>query len=65
MVRSTQASKAWRSTVADAFADNRFFNASPGSNAQWKPLIQALMGEKERLPDLIGESVVSSSELSG
>lgn len=54
MVKSTQASKAWRSTVGDAFADNRFFNAPPSSNAQWKPLVQALMAEKERLPDLIG-----------
>lgn len=57
MVKTTQAAKAWRSTVADAFADNRFFNAPPASNAQWKPLVQALMtSDKERLPDLIGMS---------
>ncbi|GAA5913260.1 Dop1p [Sporobolomyces salmoneus] len=64
MVRATQASKAWRSTIADAFADNRFFNASPATNAQWKPLIRALMAEKERLPDLIGKiSTVSSANI--
>ncbi|GAA5831398.1 hypothetical protein JCM3766R1_001734 [Sporobolomyces carnicolor] len=61
MVRATQASKAWRSTVADAFADNRFFNAKPESNAQWKPLIQALMVDKERLPDLVGKISTASS----
>ncbi|GAA5992102.1 hypothetical protein JCM5350_006348 [Sporobolomyces pararoseus] len=61
MVRSTQASKAWRSTVADAFADNRFFNAAPSSNCQWKPLIQALMSDKERLPDLISKISTASS----
>ncbi|GAA5884793.1 hypothetical protein JCM16303_007269 [Sporobolomyces ruberrimus] len=61
MVKSTQASKAWRSTVGDAFADNRFFNAPPSSNAQWKPLVQALMAEKERLPDLIAKISTASS----
>jgi len=56
MVKTAQAAKAWRSTVSDAFADNRFFNAAPASNAQWKPLVSALMtSDKERLPDLIGK----------
>ncbi|GAA6010233.1 hypothetical protein JCM11491_005403 [Sporobolomyces phaffii] len=64
MVRTTQAAKAWRSTIADVFADNRFFNASPTSNALWKPLVQALMAEKERLPDLIAKvSTVSSANI--
>ena len=61
MVKTTQASKSWRSTVSDAFADNRFFNATPASNAQWQPLISALMTtDKERLPDLIGKAPSSA-----
>ncbi|GAA5936298.1 Dop1p [Sporobolomyces koalae] len=64
MVKTTQASKSWRTTVADAFGDNRFFNAAPSARAQWKPLIQALMADKERLPDLIGKiSTVSSANI--
>ncbi|GAA6058598.1 hypothetical protein JCM10212_004009 [Sporobolomyces blumeae] len=65
MVKGTQTSKAWRSTVADAFADNRFFNAPPTANAQWAPLVQALMAsDKERFPDLVGKvSTVSSANI--
>ncbi|CEQ42798.1 SPOSA6832_04666 [Sporobolomyces salmonicolor] len=65
MAKNPQTVKAWRSTVADAFADNRFFNAPPSLNVQWKPLIQALMSsDKERLPDLAGKiSTVSSANI--
>lgn len=48
--------KAWRTQVAEMFADNRFFNSPPSSHTKWKPLIQALMAsDKERVVELIGE----------
>lgn len=56
MARNPQTTKAWRSQVSDAFADNRFFNAPPSIHPKWKPLIQALMAsDKERLIELTGE----------
>ena len=57
MARNPQTIKAWRSQVSDAFADNRFFNASPSIHLKWSPLIQALMAsDKERLVELTGTS---------
>lgn len=57
MARNPQTTKAWKTQVSDAFADNRFFNAPPNINPKWKPLIQALMtSDKERLVELTGES---------
>ncbi|GEM07562.1 cellular morphogenesis-related protein [Rhodotorula toruloides] len=62
MTKNPLARKAWRSLVSDAFADNRFFNASPSANSRWKPLVQALMAsDKERLPELIGKVSTASS----
>lgn len=53
MTRNPQTLKAWRSLVGDAFSDNRFFNAPPSANVDWKPLVQALMqSDKERFADL-------------
>ena len=62
MVRMTTASKAWRAPIADAFGDNRFFNASPSTHAHWAEVVTALMAaDKERFPDLIGQSRVLSA----
>ncbi|GAA5834665.1 hypothetical protein JCM9279_007075 [Rhodotorula babjevae] len=62
MTRNPQTLKAWRSLVADAFADNRFFNAPPSANADWKPLVQALMqSDKERFADLSSKISTASS----
>lgn len=47
--------KAWKTQVGEIFADNRFFNSSPSSHPNWKPLIQALMtSDKERFVELTG-----------
>ncbi|GAA6000168.1 hypothetical protein JCM10207_007887 [Rhodosporidiobolus poonsookiae] len=62
MSKNPQTVKAWRSVVSDAFADNRFFNASPAMSERWKPLVQALMAsDKERLPELAGKISTASS----
>ncbi|GAA5921263.1 hypothetical protein JCM3775_002966 [Rhodotorula graminis] len=62
MTRNPQTLKAWRSLVADAFADNRFFNAPPSANDDWKPLVQALMqSDKERFADLSSKISTASS----
>ncbi|CAD6893213.1 unnamed protein product [Tilletia laevis] len=49
--------KTWRSTIGDAFADNRFFTVASRSDAdEWAPLIFSLMNQdKERLIELIGK----------
>lgn len=53
MTKNPQTLKAWRSLVSDAFSDNRFFNAPPSANVDWRPLVQALMqSDKERFADL-------------
>lgn len=58
MAKNPAAIKAWRTQVADAFADNRFFNAPSSVHARWKPLIQTLMAsDKERLVELTGTSL--------
>ena len=65
MVRMTTASKAWRAPIADAFGDNRFFNASPSTHAHWAEVVTALMAaDKERFPDLIGQFRVLSAQSS-
>ncbi|KAK0564187.1 hypothetical protein OC844_001830 [Tilletia horrida] len=49
--------KTWRSTIGDAFADNRFFTVASRADAdEWAPLIFSLMTQdKERLIELIGK----------
>ncbi|KAE8270920.1 hypothetical protein A4X09_0g1426 [Tilletia walkeri] len=49
--------KTWRSTIGDAFADNRFFTVASRADAdEWAPLIFSLMNQdKERLVELIGK----------
>ncbi|GAA5902657.1 hypothetical protein JCM8208_007031 [Rhodotorula glutinis] len=62
MTRNPQTLKAWRSLVGDAFSDNRFFNAPPSANVDWKPLVQALMqSDKERFADLSSKISTASS----
>lgn len=47
--------KAWRTQVAEAFQDNRFFNCTPATSEKWRPLIFALMSsDKERFTELLG-----------
>lgn len=54
MTRHQAALKSWRGQVADAFADNRFFNMTPEGGARWKSLVQALMlSDKERFTDML------------
>jgi hypothetical protein len=61
MVKNPATVKAWRAPIADAFSDNRFFNAPPSHHARWKPLVQALLAsDKERFVDLIGPSMLSA-----
>jgi len=55
MTRLPGTVKTWRSTIGDAFADNRFFTVGSRADAEeWAPLIFSLMNQdKERLVDLI------------
>merc|ERR1719487_1836280 len=62
MTKNPQTLKAWRSLVSDAFSDNRFFNAPPSANVDWRPLVQALMqSDKERFADLASKISTASS----
>ncbi|KAM0788392.1 hypothetical protein ACM66B_001530 [Microbotryomycetes sp. NB124-2] len=65
MARNSQTLKAWRGSVADAFGDNRFFNAPPHMHKKWQPVVNALMAsDKERLIDLLAKiSTVSSANI--
>ncbi|KAG8913507.1 hypothetical protein FRC01_004504 [Tulasnella sp. 417] len=43
LVKIPAALKAWRAPISEAFADTRFFNASPASSTRWRPLVKTLM----------------------
>ncbi|KAK0550035.1 hypothetical protein OC845_002839 [Tilletia horrida] len=57
MAKLPGTTKTWRSTIGDAFADNRFFTISNHSDAyEWAPLIFLLMNQdRERLAELISK----------
>ncbi|KAG8881950.1 hypothetical protein FRB98_004046 [Tulasnella sp. 332] len=55
MVKNPAAIKAWRSSITDAFNDNRFFNSTPLTGSHWRPLVRSLMdSDKAGLVELIG-----------
>ncbi|KAG9033005.1 hypothetical protein FRB95_000667 [Tulasnella sp. JGI-2019a] len=54
MVKNPTAIKAWRSPITDAFNDNRFFNSTPLTGSNWRPLVRSLMdSDKAVLVELI------------
>ncbi|PWN52444.1 hypothetical protein IE53DRAFT_367211 [Violaceomyces palustris] len=62
MTRLPGTLKAWRTTVADAFLDPRFFTISPASSKTWGPIVYSLMAaDKEKLSELIGKITAASS----
>ncbi|KAF8510422.1 Dopey, N-terminal-domain-containing protein [Hysterangium stoloniferum] len=48
--------KAWKTPVADAFNDTRFFNASPEVSQKWRPIIRAFLdSDRQVLQEIIGK----------
>ncbi|MBW0470508.1 hypothetical protein O181_010223, partial [Austropuccinia psidii MF-1] len=65
MTKHSAASRAWRTYVADSFADAKFFNYSPETGRRWKPIIQALLTtDKERFTEMLSRlSTVPSTNI--
>lgn len=60
MTRISSSLRSWRPHIADAFTDSRFFSTC---TPRWRPLVHALMDEKERFPDLLSRITVASANI--
>ncbi|KAK9453351.1 Dopey, N-terminal-domain-containing protein [Dipodascopsis uninucleata] len=62
IAKISSSQKAWKTSISDAFFDNRFFNMSEGLRPKWREIIRLwLNNDKERLPDLISRISTSSN----
>ena len=49
--------KVWRSPVADALHDSRFFSSSSTAGRKWRPIVRALVGtDKSAFMEILGFS---------
>lgn len=62
MTKVSVALKSWKTTVSEAFNDNRFFNLSISDGKRWQPITKALFDlDKTLFPELMGKQTQTNA----